>query len=220
MHASPHERHRGTALLATFAAGRSPVLCAARTVPHRQAPRPACPPRTIGERPVDINDLTGKIAIVTGGSNGIGAATVRMLAEAGASVHVGYNKGAERAEKLIAVPAGQRTPRGQHRAGGFLDHAAARRGDRQGARPPRHPGQFRRLHQADLAQKSRRPRRRLLRCDDGRQCARPLRHDPHLRAAAEGERQRHRRQRLLDFRLHRLRQRASSTAPPRRRSTP
>jgi 3-oxoacyl-[acyl-carrier protein] reductase len=51
---------------------------------------------------VNINDLTGKIAIVTGGSNGIGAATVRMLAEAGASVNVGYNKGAERAEKLIA----------------------------------------------------------------------------------------------------------------------
>lgn len=51
---------------------------------------------------MEINDLNGKIAIVTGGSNGIGAATVRALAEAGASVLVGYNKGAERAEKLIA----------------------------------------------------------------------------------------------------------------------
>jgi 3-oxoacyl-[acyl-carrier protein] reductase len=48
------------------------------------------------------NPLSGKVAIVTGGSNGIGAATVRRLAAAGATVAVGYNKGAERAAALIA----------------------------------------------------------------------------------------------------------------------
>jgi 3-oxoacyl-[acyl-carrier protein] reductase len=51
---------------------------------------------------VDRTSLDGKIAIVTGGSNGIGAATVRMLAQAGATVYVGYNKGPERAAKLIS----------------------------------------------------------------------------------------------------------------------
>jgi 3-oxoacyl-[acyl-carrier protein] reductase len=45
--------------------------------------------------------LQDKVAVVTGGSNGIGAATVRALAQAGARVAVGYNKGRERAEKLI-----------------------------------------------------------------------------------------------------------------------
>jgi 3-oxoacyl-[acyl-carrier protein] reductase len=51
--------------------------------------------------------LAGKVALVTGGSNGIGAATVRMLAAAGASVVVGYNNGAERARALIeSLPGG------------------------------------------------------------------------------------------------------------------
>ncbi|MPZ57823.1 MAG: SDR family oxidoreductase [Rhizobiales bacterium] len=45
--------------------------------------------------------LDNKVAVVTGGSSGIGAATVRALAQAGARVAVGYNKGRERAEALI-----------------------------------------------------------------------------------------------------------------------
>ena len=46
--------------------------------------------------------LAGKVAVVTGGSSGIGAASVRLLAGAGARVVVGYNKGAGRAAALIA----------------------------------------------------------------------------------------------------------------------
>ena len=45
--------------------------------------------------------LKGKIAVVTGGSSGIGATTARMLAAEGATIYVGYNKGRDRAEKLI-----------------------------------------------------------------------------------------------------------------------
>ena len=49
----------------------------------------------------DEFSLTGTVAIVTGGSSGIGAASVRRLAGAGARVVVGYNRGLDRAEKLI-----------------------------------------------------------------------------------------------------------------------
>lgn len=46
------------------------------------------------------NELIAKVALVTGGSSGIGAATVRFLANAGAQVAVGYYGGKERAETL------------------------------------------------------------------------------------------------------------------------
>ena len=49
-----------------------------------------------------IYELQGKVAVITGGSNGIGAATARRLAAAGAKVVVGYNEGAARAESLAA----------------------------------------------------------------------------------------------------------------------
>jgi 3-oxoacyl-[acyl-carrier protein] reductase len=55
--------------------------------------------------------LKDKVAVVTGGSSGIGAATVRMLADEGASVVVCYNKGEDRARALIA-----QLPKGNHRA--------------------------------------------------------------------------------------------------------
>jgi len=60
---------------------------------------------------VEQQSLKGKIAVVTGGSNGIGAACVRLFAAEGATVYVGYNKGRERAEKLIAeLPGRGHTP--------------------------------------------------------------------------------------------------------------
>jgi 3-oxoacyl-[acyl-carrier protein] reductase len=54
--------------------------------------------------------LKEKIAVVTGGSSGIGAATVRMLADEGARVAICYNKGLERAQTLLA-----QLPKADHR---------------------------------------------------------------------------------------------------------
>ncbi|MDN4572276.1 short-chain dehydrogenase [Pandoraea cepalis] len=45
-------------------------------------------------------DLQGRVAVVTGGSSGIGAACVRTLAARGATVVIGYNRGRQRAEAL------------------------------------------------------------------------------------------------------------------------
>lgn len=56
----------------------------------------------------DELSLAGKVAVVTGGSNGIGAATVKTLAAHGAAVVVGYNKGETRARDLIAGLPGER----------------------------------------------------------------------------------------------------------------
>ncbi len=47
-----------------------------------------------------LKDLKGRIALVAGGSNGIGAATVKALAEMGARVIVGYHSGEDRARTL------------------------------------------------------------------------------------------------------------------------
>ncbi len=44
--------------------------------------------------------LQGRLALVTGGSSGIGAACVALLAAQGASVMIGYNQGRERARAL------------------------------------------------------------------------------------------------------------------------
>ena len=47
-------------------------------------------------------DLKNKVAVVTGGSGAIGAATALRLAEAGARVIVGYNGNAAQADKVVA----------------------------------------------------------------------------------------------------------------------
>ena len=59
---------------------------------------------------VSGQSLAGRIALVTGGSNGIGAAAVRLLAGEGATLIIGYHASAERAEALR-----QSLPAGKHR---------------------------------------------------------------------------------------------------------
>ena len=45
-----------------------------------------------------MGKLDGKVAIVTGGSRGIGAASARALADEGADVAISYSSSADQAE--------------------------------------------------------------------------------------------------------------------------
>jgi 3-oxoacyl-[acyl-carrier protein] reductase len=49
-----------------------------------------------------MGELDGRVALVTGGSRGLGAATARMFAQAGARVIFTYNSDVEAADRLIA----------------------------------------------------------------------------------------------------------------------
>ncbi|MGH9519285.1 MAG: SDR family NAD(P)-dependent oxidoreductase, partial [Terriglobales bacterium] len=52
-------------------------------------------------------DLTGQVAVVSGGSRGIGAATVRMLVEGGARVVFSYRRERAAADQLVAASNGR-----------------------------------------------------------------------------------------------------------------
>ena len=56
-------------------------------------------------------ELAGKVAVVIGGSGGIGAATCRVLAGLGADVAVGFHAGQARAEAVVSS-----LPKGRHAA--------------------------------------------------------------------------------------------------------
>jgi NAD(P)-dependent dehydrogenase (short-subunit alcohol dehydrogenase family) len=45
--------------------------------------------------------LTGKVALVTGGSRGIGAASARALADEGATVAISYSASPDKAEAVV-----------------------------------------------------------------------------------------------------------------------
>jgi NAD(P)-dependent dehydrogenase (short-subunit alcohol dehydrogenase family) len=51
--------------------------------------------------PTPFGTLNGRVALVTGGTRGIGAAISRCLAEAGATVAASYNSNSERAEAFL-----------------------------------------------------------------------------------------------------------------------
>jgi NAD(P)-dependent dehydrogenase (short-subunit alcohol dehydrogenase family) len=63
--------------------------------------------------------LTGKIALVTGGSRGLGASTVRLLAEQGADVAFTYASSTEKAQGVV----GEALGKGVKAAAFQVDHA-------------------------------------------------------------------------------------------------
>src|SRR6202789_842057 len=56
--------------------------------------------------------LDGKVALVTGGSRGIGAATVRLMREAGARVVFSYRSAERQAKELVEACGGEEVCRG------------------------------------------------------------------------------------------------------------
>jgi 3-oxoacyl-[acyl-carrier protein] reductase len=78
--------------------------------------------------------LDGRVALVTGGSKGLGAATARLFAQAGARVVVTFANDVEEAGRLVASlsGAGHRMSRAPAQDTGSIERLAAEIGDTEG----------------------------------------------------------------------------------------
>ena len=84
--------------------------------------------------------LSGKVALVTGGSRGIGAASARALADQGASVAISYVASPEKAEADVAQLKAKGIEARAYKAGPgiFRRRREAREGRRKGFWTARH----------------------------------------------------------------------------------
>ena len=89
--------------------------------------------------------LTGRVAVVTGASKGIGAAIAKQLADEGAAVVVNYASSKEGADRVVAEITGKggKAVAVQANLAKQADIRAALRRDQEGVRQARHPGQQR-----------------------------------------------------------------------------
>ena len=137
-------------------------------------------------------DLTGKVAIVTGGNGGIGLGMARGLAQAGARVVVAGAQRARRSPRAVGRAAGARRARRVAIEVDVTDEASVQRLVAEtvdALRPARHPGQQRR-HQHPQAAAGARAGRVARRCwtptSPAPSCCQPRRLPAHegARAAA------------------------------------
>ena len=94
----------------------------------------------------NTHKLSGKVAIVTGASKGIGASIAKHLAAAGAAVVVNYSSSKEGADKVVAdiAAAGGKAIAVQANVANKTENRATLCGIKGGVWSTRHPGEQRR----------------------------------------------------------------------------
>lgn len=104
------DRRRFLGLSAAFAAAPLATACSGHDkVPAAGVPRSAFDEDSTAEEVTDGIDLSGKIAVVTGCTSGIGFETMRVLARRGAWV-IGTSRSLERADEACRRVRGKTTP--------------------------------------------------------------------------------------------------------------
>jgi 3-oxoacyl-[acyl-carrier protein] reductase len=73
-----------------------------------------------------VTELTGKVALVTGASKGIGAGIATAFGAAAAKVAVGYARDKEGAERIVSEIEPLCLPWGMHRAAPSIRHPRRR----------------------------------------------------------------------------------------------